>query len=639
MAFQANCPSCGAPLSFLPGTMVAACGYCRALAARTDRDPRLIGKVAALAETGSPLMLGLEGRDRGRAFTFAGRTQLRHPLGGLWDEWYLAFEDGSWGWLAEVQGRFYLSFRAELPLAAPPQEALTPGGTVDLGAAGLWSMAERSQATFESAEGELPWELDPGASYVYADLEGPEGAFAILDYGEEPPLLFAGRRVSLEELGLGGLAPARAPKGKALSLPCPSCGSPLDLRAPDQTERVACPSCRSLLDASGGRLAFLRSLKQPNASMAIPLGSTGTLRGRNFTCIGYLLRSCTVDGVRYPWGEYLLLGEDRCFAWLVQSEGHWSLAEAVPVSEVAAPNARAVSHKGRLLRRFSDTVAVVEGVWGEFPWKVELGERAEVTEYVEAPFSLAAERQRHGDKGEELNWSLSTYLDPGEVQQGFQLKAPLPAPGGIAPHQPNPHWETARRLGLWMLVAAAAWFALVVFAAARNRGQRLYQTSLVLAPRAPGDADPVVFSPPIQVTSPRRNLELRLRAPVDNAWVGVEGALVNEQTGVSELFEVAASYYHGVDGGESWSEGERSASVFLDALPPGTYTLRLMPQWEGPHPPVPSADLELRSGVMRWSYPVLLLFVILLVPLVPVLLALSFESRRWAESSYGKEDA
>ena len=46
-----------------------------------------------------------------------------------------------------------------------------------------------------------------------------------------------------------------------------------------------------------------------------------------------------------------------------------------------------------------------------------------------------------------------------------------------------------------------------------------------------------------------------------------------------------------------------------------------------------------RSGVMRWSYPVLLLFVILLVPLVPVLLALSFESRRWAESSYGKEDA
>ena len=64
-----------------------------------------------------------------------------------------------------------------------------------------------------------------------------------------------------------------------------------------------------------------------------------------------------------------------------------------------------------------------------------------------------------------------------------------------------------------------------------------------------------------------------------------------------------------------------------------------MPQWEGPHPPVPSADLELRSGVMRWSYPVLLLFVILLVPLVPVLLALSFESRRWAESSYGKEDA
>ena len=87
----------------------------------------------------------------------------------------------------------------------------------------------------------------------------------------------------------------------------------------------------------------------------------------------------------------------------------------------------------------------------------------------------------------------------GLVSQGTLADTPLPAPGGIAPHQPNPHWETARRLGLWMLVAAAAWFALVVFAAARNRGQRLYQTSLVLAPRAPGDADPVVFSPPISM--------------------------------------------------------------------------------------------------------------------------------------------
>jgi len=100
MTTQAKCPTCGAPLTFRPGTMVAVCGYCKSLSARTDRDPKLIGKVADLVDTGSPLRVGAEGNYAGRKFSLVGRTQMRHPLGGVWDEWYLALEDGRWGWLA-----------------------------------------------------------------------------------------------------------------------------------------------------------------------------------------------------------------------------------------------------------------------------------------------------------------------------------------------------------------------------------------------------------------------------------------------------------------------------------------------------------------------------------------------------------
>ena len=110
MSTLASCPSCGAALSFRPGTMVAVCSYCKALAARKDRDPELIGKVADLVDTGSPLGLGASGTYTGRSFTLAGRVQLKHPLGGVWDEWYMALDDGRWGWLAEAQGRFYLTF-------------------------------------------------------------------------------------------------------------------------------------------------------------------------------------------------------------------------------------------------------------------------------------------------------------------------------------------------------------------------------------------------------------------------------------------------------------------------------------------------------------------------------------------------
>jgi len=41
-----------------------------------------------------------------------GRAQNRHELGGVWDEWYATFSNGWVGWLAEAQGKFYLTSSA-----------------------------------------------------------------------------------------------------------------------------------------------------------------------------------------------------------------------------------------------------------------------------------------------------------------------------------------------------------------------------------------------------------------------------------------------------------------------------------------------------------------------------------------------
>jgi len=642
---SASCPSCGAPLAFRPGTMVSVCGYCKALSARTDRDPQLLGKVADLADTHSPLQLGMTGQHAGHAFTLAGRTQLKHPLGGVWDEWYLAFPDGRWAWLAEVQGRFFFSFR--LPLQnPPPKESLQVGAELNLGQQGRWTVGEVSEATFHAAEGEIPWAVELGATYPFADLSGLHGAFATLDYSEDPALFFAGRESNLEELKLAppamGAAP-KAPRLKTLNLNCPKCGGPLALRAPDQAERVGCPSCGALLDASGGRLLFLRTLKQPHARSFIPLGTEGQLHGHKVTCIGQLLRSCTVDGTRYPWSEYLLLLENQTFAWLVESDGHWSWAEGVPPAEVrnSPSGLPSVQYKGQTYRRYQDSEAVVEGVWGEFTWKVEQGERAKVAEFIQPPFSLAEERQKHKGGGEELNWSLSTYLEPKDVWTGFKLQGTPPIPEGIAPHMPNPHREKARKLGLWMLVAVAIFIALVFVENLALKGTVVFDEQVQLEPltSSEGGNEPIVFSQPFEIKEARRNLELTLSAPVENAWIAVEGALVNEATGTSDLFELSSSYYHGVDGGESWSEGSRKSTVFISAVPPGTYTLRLAPQWEGKQPPIPAFHLQLRHGVFRWSYALLAILAILVAPILQFLRSTAFEGRRWAESMYSGQGA
>lgn len=645
MPTQAKCPTCGAPLSFRPGTLVVVCGYCQSISARTDRDPRLIGKVADLVDTGSPLRVGLEGSYAGRAFTLTGRTQMRHPLGGVWNEWYLALSDGRWGWLAEAQGRFYLTFAHAVSVPIPAPETLRAGSTVNLGDQGLWAVAEVSTGAIASAEGEIPWLVDLGASYPFADLSGPNGAFATLDYSEEPPLFFTGREIPFEDLKLKASAsgPPRVPRVQAQNLPCPQCGAPLPLRAPDETQHVVCAACNSLLDASEGRLAYLKSLQQPNPRMFIPLGTQGQLGGVPLTCIGYLLRSCTVEGERYPWGEYLMMDNHHGFRWLVESDGHWSVAEAVPLGEIRQIG-RGIAYKGKAFKPFQHSEAVVDGVYGEFYWKVEQGERVRVAEFVNAPISLAQEVQPQPGGGEEVNWSRSTYVEGVEIWKAFKLKGSPPPADGIAPHQPNPHWKTARQLGLWMVASFALLVSVLGYEVVTHREKLLFQQDFNIAERlvaAPPAASPtaappeIVFvSDPIRIEDGTKNFAVTLSAPVNNNWIGVEGVLVNDATGASEVFQVGSSYYKGSDEDGPWTEGSPKETVYLSSVPPGDYVMRLAPVWDGPVPPVPSFNVELRTGIVRWTYGFIVALILAVVPTLAWLRAMAFEGRRWQESMY-----
>ena len=92
---QANCPSCAAAIEFKSGsTLVLVCPFCRSAVARTDRGLEDLGKVAEIMDSESPLKLGLKGEYKGARFELTGRAQLKHELGGNWDEWYATFSNG-----------------------------------------------------------------------------------------------------------------------------------------------------------------------------------------------------------------------------------------------------------------------------------------------------------------------------------------------------------------------------------------------------------------------------------------------------------------------------------------------------------------------------------------------------------------
>jgi hypothetical protein len=122
-------------------------------------------------------------------------------------------------------------------------------------------------------------------------------------------------------------------------------------------------------------------------------------------------------------------------------------------------------------------------------------------------------------------------------------------------------------------------------------------------------------------------------ADVSNSWVYVAGDLFNEAKGTLQTFELPIEFYSGVDGGERWSEGSRDRDVHLSRPEKGTYVLRLETQWEPGKTP-PPLHVEVREGVFRWLHFLLALIAISLFPIFAVIGQVSFESKRWQDSTY-----
>ena len=642
----ANCPSCGAPVEFKSGqSIVVICGYCRSAIARTDRELKDLGRVAELVETGSPLDVGLRGKWKDVSFELTGRAQLGHEMGGQWDEWYATFSNGWLGWLAEAQGRFYITFQYPIPEGAqvPSFDQLQLGQQVP----GMpWPtplmVAETGRATALGAKGEIPYLLTPGETYYYADLSGVNNSFGTLDYNQSPPLVFLGQQVTLAELGI---TTTRTPEREerrvgAAQMSCPHCGGPLELRAPDKTERVTCPNCNSLLDVNQGQLQFFKALEQPAFQPLIPLGTTGDVPEGKMTVIGAMARSVTVEGTQYFWNEYLLYNPQIGFRWLVHSDNNWNYVQAVPPGEVYEI-ARSATYRGQRYKIFQDAPCRVEVVLGEFYWKVEAGEMVRGVDYVAPPYMLSKEVSTvyvSDDAGKtkrttgEINWSLGTYVPVQQIEKAFSVSG-LPRPSGVAPNQPYKHWWIYKYWLAFLVVMLLAGFLAFLVS---GSSKQVFSQTVNFAPLPNEDGTQVFFSEPFELAG-RRNIKVIGESPVQNTWVYLEGDLINDETGVVQSFPIDISYYQGVEDGESWSEGGQSDAAYTSSMPAGKYVLRLEGQWERWQQPA-VVSIRIEQNVTHGINLLIALIVLSIGPVIMVIYHIGFERRRWSESMFGGGD-
>jgi len=611
---------------------VVVCGHCQTVVARRGASFEAHGKIGRILPTDSPLQLGLEGRHQRTGFRIVGHLQKDHGA-GPWDEWYVEFDDGRNGWLSESEGAFHMLFDAGVEEHLSLSD-LHPGQRLHLRER-AWVVEERGHGPVLAAGGQLPAAVAPTQAPYYVDATGPKGAILTLDFGtrDTDPEAFVGTRLKLEQLGIdtGQLRTRARRKVDLQQARCTECNGPLELRAPDKSLRVGCPFCGALLDVSRGKLSFLRLLEKPDHAPIIPLGARGTLKDTEWTCIGFLVRSCTVEGVRYPWEEYLLYNRSQGFTWLMYSNGHWVFLEPVAAGDVSLVPMVSAFFDGRRYKAFQNVHAVTETVQGEFYWEVSAGEWAEATEYVAPPYSLNVDAT-----DDEVTYTHGEYLTPEAVKAAFQLPEVGP-PQGILPSQPNPFSGSVKSATLWSLVWILGLLLLSgLFAASALDKVVLERTVTVPAESVSGAASAMSFSPPFELPK-RGNVKVDLSASLNNDWLGIQGDLINQGTGDVVGFYEELSSYSGSDSDGAWSEGSPSASRTLSVLPAGTYVLRTTASFEAGAPKARTFNVTLTHDPPRGGWFCVALVLILLGPVFAFIRSHGFETRRWADSNLGGE--
>lgn len=409
----------------------------------------------------------------------------------------------------------------------------------------------------------------------------------------------------------------------AKELRCPNCGAPQALRAFTTTRSLACGSCGAVIDTSVEPWKTVQAVEGAYKNLPVwPLGSRGSLDGITWELVGWCERSVSFAGQRFPWEEHLLYNPYEGFRYLVHQAGHFALI--TPLPGLPTSSSRNASYEGQAFKHFTTGRPTVDHVVGEFPWQMKRGDQVVGSDYVDPPYMLSSEEDCRSDDGGEVVWSRGRYLERSEVVAAFGApKRSITAPRGVHMVQPNPHRPLLRWLGAAFVVALLGWslLTLVYLATRSNR------------PVWTGTVDGEGIAPEI-VLQRGRTLELEASAPLDNAWAFVQIVLVGPlETGEKARYGgLECSYYHGVDGGESWSEGSQGTSEVMAGLPAGKYILQLGldpgSTYKGP------VTVRATEDVTLWRFPCCSFFCLGIIPLIVAALAAAFEKRRWAESDH-----
>jgi len=364
------------------------------------------------------------------------------------------------------------------------------------------------------------------------------------------------------------LRPAYEPKRIA----CRECGGPLLLKDERTVQRV-CDHCGSLLELTETEQKVLERRSSAASGVAYEIGLQERLAIDGVT-YEVIARVCLIeDGdVEDQTHQYYLYNPRHRPLWLSVYGGAWDLSWRTRVRLERDPFAEDSDYIGSYDGRWWERMEVGETeVWhidGALPYTLRTGDRSSYSDLsLDGDLGTAFEVVRTAD---EIEYGEGRSVAVTDVARW--LGRPIGGVGGSSsesvPVRKSP------RGALFMIAASAALVCvgLVTMECKSHESGRLAARFTA----DPQDLQANALTPSFPVTQEEDTLRLRVVAPLDNAWMYSQLAVVEaDGDTVIHVTDLELSYYHGVSGGESWSEGTNWADVFVQLEEPGEYRLLL----------------------------------------------------------------
>lgn len=618
-----KCPSCGAPVKFQSAASVlAVCEFCTSTLLRKGEVLENIGKMAALQDDPTLLQITSEGVYKGVHFGVIGRVQMRYE-DGLWNEWYILFDDMRYGWLGEAAGEFYVTFEKPVAKPVPAFNEIQVEQKIELDGGKYYQVTDIESTTCIAGAGELPFTVGPGYEAPVIDLRnGAE--FATIDYSDDPPRVYFGERVDAKSLKFSNLRDGDAQGyGEARDLGltafnCPNCAAPFHLSS-GKTKTYGCTSCGAVLDTGSKNVQLVAKAQEAlDYPLLIDLGSRGKIDNIDWEVIGHMRRA---SGAGYSWSEYLLFNNANGFRWLAESNGHWSyIWNTREPAKVVGTSAWYTSTE---FEHFETYESKVVHVLGEFYWRVKVDDTVNVDDYIAPPRVLSREKDK-----KEVTWSVGRYMPAEEVQAVFRPKAALPAPRGVNLCQPSPYTEAVPRL--WKLFGWVSLVVLVLQLGFAFRSNKVHTDTIEVSP----GGEQTLTTQPFKVKGNTGNMVVRADTDLNNTWANLSYTLVDPKTGNTWNEATEVSFYQGNEDGESWSEGSKRGEVVFHGVPPGEYLLNVTAELPKDAMAPMTGKLTVEHGHASWLNWLVLQLALLIFPILGWWRARGFENSRWADSDH-----